>query len=112
MPRTSWTRPRISAAPRTSPAARRERTSVDEYVTDRSGPAALNLGRRPTFYTDQPYVLLEAYLLDFSGDLYGQRASVGFVERIRSEERFHSVEALIETMHRDIETVRRVLELR
>jgi riboflavin kinase/FMN adenylyltransferase len=75
-------------------------------------PAALNLGRRPTFYADQPYLLLEAYLLDFSGDLYGQRASVGFVERIRAEERFDSIEALVETMHHDIEAVRRVLELR
>ena len=74
--------------------------------------AALSLGRRPTFYSDQPYLLLEAYLLDFSGDLYGQSASVGFVERIRSEERFDSVEALLEAMQRDIEAVRRVLEPR
>jgi riboflavin kinase/FMN adenylyltransferase len=75
-------------------------------------PAALSLGRRPTFYTDQPYLLLEAYLLDFSGDLYGQEATVGFVDRIRSEERFDSVEALVEAMHRDVEAVRRVLEPR
>jgi riboflavin kinase/FMN adenylyltransferase len=75
-------------------------------------PAALSLGRRPTFYTDQPYLLLEAYLLDFEGDLYGQSAAVGFVDRIRSEERFESVEALVAAMHRDIEAVRRVLEPR
>jgi riboflavin kinase/FMN adenylyltransferase len=73
-------------------------------------PAALSLGHRPTFYTDQAYLLLEAYLLDFSGDLYGQRVSVGFVERIRSEERFESVDALVAAMHRDVEAVRRVLE--
>jgi riboflavin kinase / FMN adenylyltransferase len=72
-------------------------------------PAAISLGRRPTFYDDQPYLLLEAYLLDFSGDLYGQGASVRFVERIRSEQRFESVEALIEAMHRDVEETRRVL---
>ena len=75
-------------------------------------PAALSLGRRPTFYTDQPYLLLEAYLLDFDGDLYGQPAAVGFVDRIRSEERFESVDALVAAMHRDIEAVRRVLEPR
>jgi riboflavin kinase / FMN adenylyltransferase len=75
-------------------------------------PAALSLGHRPTFYTDQAYLLLEAYLLDFNGDLYGQPASVGFVERIRSEERFDSVDALVAAMNRDVEAVRRVLEPR
>jgi riboflavin kinase/FMN adenylyltransferase len=73
-------------------------------------PAAISLGHRPTFYTDQAYLLLEAYLLDFSGDLYGQAASVGFVDRIRAEERFDSVEALVEAMNRDVETARRLLE--
>jgi riboflavin kinase/FMN adenylyltransferase len=75
-------------------------------------PAAISLGRRPTFYADQPYLLLEAFLLDFSGDLYGQEAGVGFVERIRSEQRFESVEALVAAMNRDVEAVRRVLEPR
>ena len=75
-------------------------------------PAAISLGHRPTFYTDQAYLLLEAYLLDFSGDLYGQAASVGFVDRIRSEERFDSAEALVAAMHRDVEAARRLLEPR
>jgi len=73
---------------------------------------AISLGRRPTFYTDQPSLLLEAYLLDFSGDLYGQAVAVGFVERIRSEERFDSVDDLVAAMHRDVAAVRRVLEPR
>jgi len=72
-------------------------------------PAAISLGHRPTFYTDQAYLLLEAYLLDFSGDLYGQATSIGFVERIRAEERFDSAEALIEAMHRDVAAARRLL---
>jgi riboflavin kinase / FMN adenylyltransferase len=72
-------------------------------------PAAISLGHRPTFYTDQAYLLLEAYLLDFSGDLYGQATSVAFVERIRAEERFDSVEGLVEAMHRDVEAARRLL---
>jgi riboflavin kinase / FMN adenylyltransferase len=75
-------------------------------------PAAISLGHRPTFYTDQAYLLLEAYLLDFNGDLYGQAASVGFVERIRAEERFDSVEALVAAMHRDVEAARRLLNPR
>ena len=72
-------------------------------------PAAISLGHRPTFYTDQAYLLLEAYLLDFTGDLYGQRAAVRFVERIRAEERFDSAEALVAAMHRDVEAARRLL---
>jgi riboflavin kinase/FMN adenylyltransferase len=75
-------------------------------------PAAISLGHRPTFYTDQAYLLLEAYLLDFNGDLYGQAASVGFVERIRAEERFDSAEALVAAMHRDVEAARRLLDPR
>ena len=75
-------------------------------------PAAISLGHRPTFYSDQAYLLLEAYLLDFTGDLYGQPGAVGFVERIRAEERFDSVEALVEAMHRDVEAARRLLEPR
>jgi riboflavin kinase/FMN adenylyltransferase len=54
-------------------------------------PAAISLGRRPTFYVDAKKSLLEAYVLDFDGDLYGQRAKVRFVERIRGEEQFESV---------------------
>jgi riboflavin kinase/FMN adenylyltransferase len=75
-------------------------------------PAAISLGHRPTFYTDQAYLLLEAYLLDFNGDLYGQAASVGFVERIRAEERFDSAEALVAAMNRDVEAARRLLDPR
>jgi riboflavin kinase / FMN adenylyltransferase len=72
-------------------------------------PAAISLGRRPTFYEDAPVPLLEAYVLDFSGDLYGQAAEVGFVERLRGEEKFDSIEALTEQMHRDVDATRRIL---
>lgn len=71
-------------------------------------PAAINLGRRPTFYAEG-HRLLEAYLLDFQGDLYGQQAAVRFVARVRDELRFDSVDALIEAMHRDVDAVRAVL---
>lgn len=72
-------------------------------------PAAISLGRRPTFYDDQPASLLEAHLLDFSGDLYGARAAVRFVARLRGEEKFQSVDDLVEQMKRDVARTREVL---
>ncbi|MCZ7530695.1 MAG: hypothetical protein M5U31_10330 [Acidimicrobiia bacterium] len=56
------------------------------YFVDGPGnlhQAALSLGRRPTFHHDQRFSLLEAHLLDFDGDLYGQQVAVRFVARIR-----------------------------
>jgi riboflavin kinase / FMN adenylyltransferase len=72
-------------------------------------PAAVNLGRRPTFYDDQPYSLLEAFLIDFSGDLYGEAARVQFVERLRPEAKFDSLDALVAQMSRDVENARLLL---
>jgi riboflavin kinase/FMN adenylyltransferase len=72
-------------------------------------PAAISLGRRPTFYDAQPFSLLEANLLDFSGDLYGEQARVQFVARLRGEVRFDSVEDLTRQIARDVERAREVL---
>ena len=72
--------------------------------------AAVSLGRRPTFYEQQPYSLLEAHLLDFTGDLYGEQARVRFVRRLRGEERFDSVDDLVLQIGRDVERVRDVLQ--
>jgi riboflavin kinase/FMN adenylyltransferase len=72
-------------------------------------PAAISLGRRPTFYDDQPYSLLEAHLLDFDGDLYGEAARVRFVARIRGEEKFDSVEALVARIGADVARTRDLL---
>ena len=72
-------------------------------------PAAISLGRRPTFYEHAEMSLLEAYVLDFDGDLYGDEVKVRFVARLRGEERFESVEALVAQMQRDVEATRRVL---
>jgi riboflavin kinase/FMN adenylyltransferase len=71
--------------------------------------AAISLGRRPTFYEDADASLLEAYVLDFDGDLYGQAVKVRFVDRLRGEEKFDSVDDLVAQMHRDVEAARRVL---
>ena len=72
--------------------------------------AAVSLGRRPTFYEHADSSLLEAYLLDFDGDLYGESAAVQFVARLRGEERFDTVEALVARMGIDVEAARGVLE--
>ena len=69
-------------------------------------PAAISLGRRPTFYEDAEASLLEAYLLDFDGDLYGEPAKVRFVARLRGEQRFDSVDALIAQMGKDVDATR------
>jgi riboflavin kinase / FMN adenylyltransferase len=72
-------------------------------------PTAISLGRRPTFYEEQPYSLLEAHVIDFSGDLYDEEARVRFVRRLRGEQRFESVEALVDQIGRDVEQAREVL---
>jgi len=68
--------------------------------------AAVSLGRRPTFYAESGMRLLEAYVLDFDADLYGQRARVRFHRRLRGQERFEAVDDLIAQMTRDVEAVR------
>ncbi|MPY95241.1 MAG: bifunctional riboflavin kinase/FAD synthetase [Acidimicrobiia bacterium] len=67
--------------------------------------AAINVGRRPTFY-EEGELLVEAFLLDFAGDLYGQRARVQFVARLRPEVKFDSVDELVAQMHLDVAEAR------
>ena len=63
---------------------------------------------RPTFTTGRGE-LIEAYLLDFDGDLYGSELRLDFLRRLRGERRFTTPEALVEQMHRDVEQTREVL---
>lgn len=70
---------------------------------------AINLGRRPTFYEHADHSLLEAHLLDFDGDLYGEAARVRFVEFLRSERKFDGIDALSEQLKLDIEHTRQAL---
>ena len=72
-------------------------------------PAAVSLGRRPTFYDDAALRLLEAYLLDFDGDLYGEAAWVDFVARIRDQQRFDQISDLVAEMDRDVVSIRSIL---
>lgn len=71
--------------------------------------AVINIGRRPTFDGVSP--TLEIHLIDFSGDLYGERLRVYFVERLRDEQRFDSVAALQERVLADIARARPLLAL-
>jgi riboflavin kinase / FMN adenylyltransferase len=73
---------------------------------------AISLGKRPTFYERADASLLEAHLIDFDGDLYGQPARVQFVKRLRDELKFDSVEALVEQMALDVDESRTVLAAR
>jgi riboflavin kinase/FMN adenylyltransferase len=71
--------------------------------------AAASLGRRLTFHAETSAPVLEVFLLDFTGDLYGEAARVSFVTRLRAEERFESVEALAAQMTDDVAAARRAL---
>jgi riboflavin kinase/FMN adenylyltransferase len=70
-------------------------------------PAAVNIGVRPTFVTGRGE-LIEAYILDFEGDLYGKQLQLDFLSRLRGERRFASAEDLVEQMHRDVERTREI----
>ena len=70
--------------------------------------AAVSVGVRPTF-GEGLVPLIEAHLLDFSGDLYGQTLEVEFVARLRGEERYDGIEALIAQMNADVAETRRLL---
>jgi riboflavin kinase / FMN adenylyltransferase len=71
-------------------------------------PAAVSIGVRPTFNTGRGE-LIEAYVLDFDGDLYGSRLRLEFLERLRGERRFEDPSSLIEQMHRDVQRTREIV---
>ena len=58
---------------------------------------------------EHPHSLVEAFLLDFEGNLYGERARVEFAARLRPELKFDSVDALVAQMREDVAEARRVL---
>lgn len=76
----------------------------------RLGTAAISVGTNPTFEGHERRV--EAYVLDFDGDLYGDGLGIEFIERLRGMVRFDSVEALVEQMHRDVAATRTLLSPR
>jgi riboflavin kinase / FMN adenylyltransferase len=72
-------------------------------------PAAVNVGVRPTFETGRG-LLVEAHLIGFEGDLYGEELRIAFIERMRGEKRFDSVDQLVEQMRLDVEQAREICE--
>jgi riboflavin kinase / FMN adenylyltransferase len=68
----------------------------------------LNLGHRPTLACPQPQLRVEAHLLDFDHDLYGQELEITFAGKLRDEQRFPSLDALREQIAQDIRAARRL----
>lgn len=82
--------------------------AVRAYVGGKSYDAVASYGRRPQFDNGAP--LLETYLFDYSGDLYGQEMTVEFKGFIRDEAKFESLDALIARMNRDSEQAKALLQ--
>ncbi|HYJ72023.1 MAG TPA: riboflavin kinase, partial [Actinomycetota bacterium] len=80
------------------------------HLTDegdrRARPAAVSVGTHPQFGTERR---VEAHVLDFDGDLYGHRVSVGFTHRLRGQAVFADVEELAAQMRADVDQARRLL---
>ncbi len=70
-------------------------------------PAAVNVGVRPTFETGRGLVV-EAHLIGFEGDIYGETLRIAFLERLRGEKRFESVDDLVAQMNRDVEDAKQI----
>jgi riboflavin kinase / FMN adenylyltransferase len=83
------------------------RATVEVDGAWRTWPAATSVGVRPTFVTGGG-VVVEAYLLDFDSDLYGCELRLTFLERLRGEQRFDSIEELTDQMVKDVEAARRI----
>jgi riboflavin kinase/FMN adenylyltransferase len=79
------------------------------YLKDKKYPAAINIGTNPTFTPDKQTPNVESHLLDFRGELYGKDVRLEFVERLRDELRFNSVEVLLEQIWKDVEMTRKIL---
>ncbi|MFT5203075.1 MAG: riboflavin kinase/FMN adenylyltransferase [Candidatus Aldehydirespiratoraceae bacterium] len=71
---------------------------------------AINIGRRPTFYEHTEQSLLEAHLIDFEGDLYGEQVDISFVEFLRSERKFEGIDQLVAQLKTDVNDARALLQ--
>jgi riboflavin kinase/FMN adenylyltransferase len=80
------------------------------WVGEEKLPAAVNIGINPTFTPDKQIPNVEAHILDFDRDLYGQELKLEFVRYLRAELKFDSVEALLEQIHADIAQTREILK--
>jgi riboflavin kinase/FMN adenylyltransferase len=78
-------------------------------IGDEKHPAVTNIGINPTFTPDKQVPSVEAHILDFDRDLYGQVLELEFVKRLRDELRFPSVETLLAQIQQDIADGRKIL---
>jgi len=74
-------------------------------------PGVASLGVRPTIAEATGETLLEAHLFDFDGDLYGKRLEVEFVKKLRNEEKFPDIGAMVQQIDRDAQAARKILGL-
>ncbi len=79
------------------------------YLHEQKYPAAVNIGTNPTFTPDKETLNVEAHLLDFRQEIYGEDVRLEFVARLRDELKFDSVETLLEQIWKDIEDTKRIL---
>ena len=80
------------------------------YLDGQKYCAAVNIGFNPTFTPDKNTANVEAHLLDFKREIYGEEVRLEFVARLRDELRFNSVDALLEQIWKDIDETRRILK--
>lgn len=79
------------------------------YLNGKKYQAAINIGINPTFTPDKQIPNVEAHLLNFSGEIYGENVKLEFMARLRNELRFDSVDKLLEQIWKDIEDTKRIL---
>ncbi len=79
-------------------------------VDGKKHQAVVNVGVRPTFTAGEVLPRVEAHLLEYSADLYGKAVTLEFVERLRSEQKFASAQALVTQIKADIESARDLLQ--
>jgi riboflavin kinase/FMN adenylyltransferase len=79
------------------------------WVDGQRHSAVTNIGVRPTFTSGDVATRVETHLLDYSADLYGKILRLEFVERLRGEQKFTSVEALVAQIRADISRARQIL---
>lgn len=82
--------------------------AVRAFIDGVGRKGVVNIGRRPTFGGTESVV--EAHILDFSGDLYGQEISIDFIERLRSEQKFAGIDELVNAIRLDVASARNLLE--
>ena len=81
-----------------------ERANGDVFL------AAISVGSRATFYGPNGVRLVEAFLLDFDDDLYGERLRITMIEMLRPQRTFGTVTELVDQIRNDVESVRSLLE--